>query len=98
MHEHFEGERPDLAPLARVVESIMRARGIRTFDELERRGAEEGVRIPAEGLRRIPEYPDWPAAGYGSDLDAVLDLTMDEKLRINDGFIETFMPPRPAES
>jgi hypothetical protein len=72
-----------LTDLERVITGLARERGFAGLEDLaEAVNAQTGKDYTAE------ELSDWPRAGFGGHLDAVLDLSEEERERLVDAVVE----------
>jgi len=84
----LEGHREGVEPgggYRRVLERISHTHGFSGAEEVVRLAAERDPGYTAEGLLTSP------SGGYGPALDAVLDMTEAERVRLSRGFARTYM-------
>jgi hypothetical protein len=72
----------------RVLDELVESRGLKDLDELKERLLAAGHKETANAL------PEDAPGGFGEDLDAVLNLSEEEKLKVADAFAATFMGAR----
>jgi hypothetical protein len=80
--------------LERVLVELAESRGIRGVEELVERANDAGAELTVEELLGRGGY--WPRCGFGKDLDVVLRLDEEEKVRLVGAFVETCWPKSPS--
>lgn len=84
-------------PLVATIEDLAASRGIGTLEELVERANAAPAEFDDEEPLTVEEIVVWPPTGFGNRLDAVLEFTEEERMRVVGAFTTTFFPEPRAD-